>query len=73
MNKRVDIAWGGKWFAITLALVADEYEPHAVLTAKNDAGETVATYRVAANFKLSRDAMNAWVRGGFLEPSGSNS
>ncbi len=69
LKKRLDVAWGGKWFAVTLELVADEYDPHAVLAATNDAGETVASYRVAPNFKLTRDAMNAWAQGGFLEPS----
>lgn len=68
LKKRLDIAWEGKWYGITLEQVPDDYEPHAVLSAVDDAGATVAKFQVAANFKFTRDAANAWVRGGFEEP-----
>jgi hypothetical protein len=69
LKKSLAIAWGGKWFSVTLELVPDEYEPHAVLCAVDDAGQTVAQQKVASNFKFSRDVANAWVQGGFAEVS----
>jgi hypothetical protein len=67
LKKRLDLAWEGRWYAVTLEVVPDEYEPHAVLMA-TEAGATVARFEVAANFKLTADVANAWVRGGFQAP-----
>ncbi len=67
LKKKLAIAWGGKWFDVTLEQVPDEYEPSAVLTAVDDAGQLVGKQRVAANFKFNRDVANAWVQGGFKE------
>ncbi|MFY2560880.1 hypothetical protein ACN469_24965 [Corallococcus terminator] len=47
--------------------MADEHEPHALLSAIDDAGATVAKHRVPMNLKFNRDVANAWVRGGFPE------
>ncbi|MDP2270624.1 MAG: hypothetical protein Q8N23_13385 [Archangium sp.] len=69
LKKRLDIAWDGRWYGITLELVPDEYEPYGVLCATDDAGEIVAKHRVAANYKFNRDVANDWVRGGFSAPS----
>ncbi|MHA7630486.1 hypothetical protein [Corallococcus sp. M7] len=68
MTKKLSIAWEGKWYEVRLELVPDEYDPHALLSAIDDAGATVAKHRVPPNFKFTRDTANAWVRGGFLEP-----
>jgi hypothetical protein len=38
------------------------------LSATNEAGELVAKFRVAPNFKFTRDAANAWAQRGFQEP-----
>ena len=68
MKKKVSVAWEGRWYEVILELVPDEYEPHSMLSAIDDAGATVAKHRVAANFKFNRDVANEWVRGGFSEP-----
>ena len=46
MTRKLSIAWEGRWYEVRLELVADEYEPHALLSAVDDAGETVAKHRV---------------------------
>jgi hypothetical protein len=69
LKKRLSIAWGGKWFEVVLELVPDEYDPHALLSATDDAGHVVAKYQVATGFKFTREVANAWAQGGFLEPS----
>lgn len=68
MKKRVDVAWDGRWYAVFLEQVADEYEPHAILSATDDQKQTVASFRVAANFKFTRDVANTWAQRGFPEP-----
>ncbi len=68
LKKRLSIAWEGVWYEVLLELVPDEYDPYAKLSAKNDAGEEVASYRVAASFKFNRDVANQWARDGFPEP-----
>ena len=68
MKKRVDVAWDGRWYAVFLEQVADEYEPHAILSATDEQKQTVASFRVPPNFKFTRDRANAWAQGGFQEP-----
>ena len=67
LKKRLAIAWEGRWYDVVLELVPDEYEPHALLSATDDAGQVVAKHRVAPNLKFTRDSMNDWVRAGFPE------
>ena len=68
LKKKLAIAWGGRWYDVTLEQVPDEYEPHALLSAVDDAGPRAAKHRVASNYKFNRDVANEWVRGGFNPP-----
>ena len=68
LRKKLSIAWEGRWYDVCLELIPDEYEPHSVLSATDDGGNVVAKHRVSDRFKFTRDAANAWVQGGFLEP-----
>ncbi|MDP1915512.1 MAG: hypothetical protein Q8L14_04640 [Myxococcales bacterium] len=65
LKKKLSIAWEGRWYEVSFELVPDEYEPHAFLSAVDDAGQSVAKHRVATTLKFTRDAMNDWVRAGF--------
>ncbi len=67
LKRRCSVAWGGVWYEVVLELVPDEYEPHALLTATDEAGAVVAKRQVAFDFKFNRDVANAWVQGGFGE------
>jgi hypothetical protein len=53
---------------VTLDIVPDEDDPHAVLAAANALGEPLAQVRVAASFKLSLASATAWVEDGFRKP-----
>jgi hypothetical protein len=53
---------------VTLDIVPDEDDPHALLTAHDAAGGTLARVRVAAGFKLSAASAGAWVDDGFRKP-----
>jgi hypothetical protein len=68
LKQTLAIAWEGRWYQVQLEQVVDEYEPHATLSALDDANEVVASFRVEPGFKLNRDVANAWVRAGFPEP-----
>ena len=54
--------------SVTLDIVPDDYEPYAVLAATDAFGESLASLRVEAGFKLTPDSATAWVEGGFDKP-----
>lgn len=53
---------------VTLDIVPDEDDPHAVLAAEDAAGEPLARVRVAPTYKLSLAGATAWVDGGYGKP-----
>jgi hypothetical protein len=53
---------------VTLDVVADEHDPHALLAAQDAAGEQLAQVRVKPDFKLSLASASAWVEDGFRKP-----
>ncbi|MDZ7592049.1 MAG: hypothetical protein U5L05_15510 [Rubrivivax sp.] len=53
---------------VTLDIVPDEDDPHALLAALDVAGETLAQVRVAAGYKLTLASATAWVEGGCGRP-----
>jgi len=54
--------------SVTLDIVADEYDPHALLRARDANDDVLAQVRVDQGFKLSRTSANAWVEDGFRKP-----
>ncbi|WP_028224297.1 hypothetical protein [Paraburkholderia ferrariae] len=65
LHKRVNISAEEGDVEVTLAIMPDEYEPYAVLTALDAFGEQLGQQRVAPNFKLTRERAQAWAGGGF--------
>ena len=55
----------GDW---TARVVKNEDDPHALLAAVDAAGDTRASVRVAAGFRLSAASAEAWVADGFRKP-----
>jgi hypothetical protein len=53
---------------VTLDIVPDEDDPHALLAAHDAAGEALARVRVAAGFKLSAASAGAWIADDFRKP-----
>jgi hypothetical protein len=50
---------------VDLDVVPDDDDPHAILTAHDEAGETVLRSRVSAGFKLTAASARTWIeRGG---------
>jgi len=54
---------------VSLDIVPDEDNPHALLGAQGNDGEQLAQVRVAPSFKLNRASATAWVEGGFAKPA----
>lgn len=54
--------------SVTLDIVPDEDDPHALLSAEDESGEQLAQVRVPAGFKLNRASATAWIEGGFAKP-----
>ncbi|MBP6279576.1 MAG: hypothetical protein KA388_07440, partial [Rhodocyclaceae bacterium] len=54
--------------AVTLDLIADEDDPHALLAAHDAADERLAQVRVSARFKLNKASANAWIESEFRRP-----
>ncbi len=53
---------------VTLDIVPDDDDPHAILAAEDAMGEPLARLRVSPAFKLSAASAGAWVDGGFRKP-----
>jgi hypothetical protein len=55
---------------VTLDVVPDDDDPHAMLAAHDAAGEPLAEVRVAAGFKLNAASAGAWIDNGYQRPAG---
>jgi hypothetical protein len=54
---------------VTLDIVPDDDDPHAMLAAHDAAGELLAEVQVAAGFKLNAASAGAWIDSGFQRPA----
>jgi hypothetical protein len=54
---------------VTLDIVPDDDEPHALLTAVDASGEALARVRVSAGFRLTVGSAAAWIDAAFRKPS----
>lgn len=54
--------------SVTLDVVADEDDPHAMLSAHDANEQQLGRVRVGAGFKLNKSSANAWIDGGFRPP-----
>lgn len=70
LNKALYVARDGAWLKITLEIVPAEDDPYAWLSAHDAAGEPLAKVKVAAGFRFSQSAAEAWVDAGFERPAG---
>ncbi|NTV09608.1 MAG: hypothetical protein HGA47_02425 [Zoogloea sp.] len=68
LHKSVTVNTDAGRINVTLDIVADEYEPHALLGAHDEAGELLAEVRVSPGFKLSTASANAWIENDFRKP-----
>lgn len=68
LNKSVNVGAGSQRIRVSLQIVPDEDNPHALLRAHDELGAELGEARVAPGFKLSTDSAAAWIEGGFQKP-----
>ncbi|WP_418317228.1 hypothetical protein [Piscinibacter sakaiensis] len=68
LHKRVEVNTATGRINVTLDIVPDDDDPHAVLSATDSDGEQQARLRVPATFKLNAASAAAWIDGGYRRP-----
>jgi hypothetical protein len=68
LHKQVRLQGTGGTVSVTLDIVPDDDDPHALLAAHDAQGELLGRQRVAAHFKLTPASAQAWIDGGCLKP-----
>jgi hypothetical protein len=68
MHKQFQVATDAGRVLVTLDIVPDEFDPHALLAAQDEFGEPVAQVKVRADFKLTMASATAWVEADYAKP-----
>ena len=69
LHKNVNVSTDDGQVAVTLDIVPDEYEPYALLSARDAFGEEIASCRVRPTFKLNTASAQAWIESGYRKPA----
>ena len=68
LHQNITINAASGRIGVTLDIVPDDDDPHALLAAHDAAGEELARVRVASGFKLNKASASAWIDAGFRRP-----
>ncbi|HEY5799840.1 MAG TPA: hypothetical protein VIT92_06450 [Burkholderiaceae bacterium] len=68
LNKQVHVDVGASRLRVALAIVPDEDDPYALLSAYDELGAQLAQVRVPPGFKLSMASAESWIAGGYKRP-----
>ncbi|HVE09618.1 MAG TPA: hypothetical protein VNE00_20350 [Paraburkholderia sp.] len=68
LHKQVWVDTASDRISVTLDIVPDEDDPHAILAAENASGDALARIRVAPTFKLSTRSATEWIESGYAKP-----
>jgi hypothetical protein len=68
LNKHLSVGAGSERIRVSLQIVPDEDNPHAMLRAHDESGTELAELRVKPDFKLSAASAEAWIESGFEKP-----
>lgn len=68
-HKNVSVTVRDQRILVTLDIVPDEDDPHAVLAAQDAFGESLARLRVAPNFRLTSRSATDWIEDDFRKPA----
>jgi len=67
-HKSIEVTTATGRFGVSLDIVADEDNPHALLSARDASGAELAQVRVGVAFKLSMASASAWIADEFRRP-----
>ena len=68
LHKEIVVRTAAGRISVTLDIVPDDDDPHALLAAHDADGAGLAQVRVAAGFKLSATSAEAWIASGYARP-----
>src|SRR4051812_26632113 len=68
MHKQLHVSTDEARLLVTLDIVPDEFDPHALLAAQDEFGEQLAQVKVRPDFKLTLASASAWVGNGYAKP-----
>jgi hypothetical protein len=68
MHKQLHVSTDEARLLVTLDIVPDEFDPHALLAAQDEFGEQLAQVKVRPDFKLTLASASAWVENGYAKP-----
>ena len=69
LHRNVAVTVRGQRVTVALDIVADEDDPHALLSASDVLGETLAQVRVGAGFRLNVASATAWIEDDYCKPA----
>jgi hypothetical protein len=69
MHKQFQIATDSGRVLVTLDIVPDEFDPHALLAAQDEFGEQIAQLKVRPDFKLTMSVATSWVEAEYAKPA----
>ena len=67
-HKNVTVTARAERISVTLDIVADEDDPHALLAARDEHGASLAQVRVDAGFRLNSASALTWIENDFRKP-----
>lgn len=68
LHKNVSVTVAGQRITVTMDIVPDEDDPHAMLAARDPFGEELARVRVAPTYRLTTSSAAAWIETGYRKP-----
>jgi hypothetical protein len=68
LHKKISHSGPAGEITVSLDIVPDDDDPYALLSAEDAAGEPLAQWRVAADFKLTAASAKAWIEDQFRQP-----
>ena len=69
MHKQFQIATDSGRVLVTLDIVPDEFDPHALLAAQDEFGEQIALVKVRPDFRLTMSGAAAWIEAAYRKPA----
>jgi len=68
LHKQLYVMTDDARITVTLDIVPDEFDPHAVLAARDEFDEPLAHVKVRPDFKLTQASASAWIEAGYAKP-----
>ncbi|MFL6677079.1 MAG: hypothetical protein ACJ8IK_01955 [Burkholderiaceae bacterium] len=69
MHKQFQVGTDAGRVLVTLDIVPDEFDPHALLAAQDEFGERLAQVKVRPDFRLTLASATAWVEAAYRKPA----